>query len=199
MIIAFDIDGVLAEAGKEFIKMINKFYDGIVIDESRYDFGLDAGVISRVHTLMVRCKAYENLSLTEDALDILILNSDDVIWYVTARSAPSNGSIDMANSVREQTMRWLAKHKFPQHENLIFSADKVKTCIGLDAKYLVEDNWDAVQGAYEEGITAYLIDKPYNRSEDLVPFGEYSYPNRVRTIREAIRRARETEKATQKD
>jgi len=191
MKICFDIDGVLASYATKFIEVAQKLYGKKQVNVRDYNFGLDLKEVKRVNVIMVRSHMYENLKLTDTALDILALNSTDVIWYMTARSRFSNGETRLNNSIREQTMIWLSDNKFPQCENLIFTEEKGLTCYELGVKYLVEDNLESAIEAYRLGITAYIIDRYYNREETLPGM---EYPHRVKTIREAIRDARQREK-----
>lgn len=83
----------------------------------------------------------------------------DFVGYITLRP----------ESVIHDTKRWLKEMGFPKHENVFRprGRDKGELMSLLGAWWILEDDPEQVKGVLRRGLKGVVLDRPYNREENL--------------------------------
>jgi len=187
MKIGIDIDEVIAEYLKHFLKFVHKktgkkFEYNSIFD---YNFCKPLGMsfeevsdLIEAHTC--NTNALLELDLIEDAVESINSLSDHEIFFITSRH------LNNFHKTKEFLERNFPELKF----DLIFSGDawknlnksKKEICLENGISLMIEDNPNYVLDCSKAGINSILFDKPWNKNLD-----EKGYKNifRVKNWKEA--------------
>jgi 5'(3')-deoxyribonucleotidase len=168
MRLAIDIDDVLADFQKEFLKFYNK-KDGTKLhfdDVYTYDYTeLTNKPWSYIKNLIFEFYdsfEFANLGMVKDSLSgVTKLGNDHELYIITARP----------KSTEAVTVNWLDKKYGDIFEDVLL-IDKVNNpnvrksdfCRDLKINAIVEDSPKEVQNYIRGDVFIHLLDKPWNRS-----------------------------------
>ena len=170
MIIAIDLDDVLADSLTAFIKFYNETHQDVLKHEDFTSYLLtDIRGISREEEYKL-LKEFENsphskelkpMPKSQEAIKQLSKGNELVI--VTSR----------LEEVRELTMLWLKKY-FPELTRVYFTRidygkvrkSKAEICKEIQADILIEDNLKYAKEVAEAGIKVLLYDYPWNQTPE---------------------------------
>jgi len=169
MKIGIDIDEVVAEFVKQYLKVHNAKEGTELSSEDVYTYDLwDPLEITRERAIEITNEIYdhedllENLSVVEGAIEAINkLNESHELFFITARHA----------RVGEKTKRFFKKH-FPENDfKIIHTGDffkeqgksKGEICQELGIEVLIEDNLEWATKYSKENIKIILLAKPWNK------------------------------------
>ncbi len=174
-VIAVDADEILAAFIDHFLIYHNEKYQTKVEKEKIYSFKLDPIFkLTEVEFLRRMDEYYEsgevlNILPVEGSIEGInnLLEKGYRLEIVTARPP----------FFKELTIEWVSKHFPKKFEQIHFAFNpynsnsmkitKSQICKQIGAKVLIDDNIVNAQDCAENGITVYLMDAPWNQTEDL--------------------------------
>ena len=173
MKIGIDLDDVVFEFTKEFIKFYNQKYEKNIIfeDVKTYYFEevFNLPLIEIIHLIeeLVSRGVGWDLPVCEDAKKIILnLGENHEIIFLTSRT------------VRKGTLESLKSH-FPNLVfKLIFSSNvygnsggktKEKICNDEGIRIMIEDSPEYAKNIAKKGIRVFLLDKPWNQDYEQHP------------------------------
>lgn len=190
MKVAFDVDGVLADFGGAFNKVINLLYGKYTIP---VDYKPKDWHWSDVLTPEMEKRGFQEIAKTENfwsslkpfeeginAVRETIINPEIDVCFLTAR-APSAGS-----TVTKQTRGWLynQSYLFSTKASVIAVGKptlKRQVLEGIGIEAMIDDHGPTVEGFDQmPGFQGYLLDRPWNQDAKV--------KNRVATVREFCER-----------
>lgn len=173
MIIAVDLDDVLASSLAKFIEFHNKHYKTkLKIDNWDKYYLSDIIDLSREEELE-RVKHFESSKHFEEIKPIkgadkaiAHLSKKHKLVIITARP----------KSKEKETKTWLSKHipeikevKFTHITHHIHHKTKLELCKEIGAEMIIEDNLNNAKMCAKAGIKAILFDYPYNQTKEKNP------------------------------
>jgi len=170
-LIGFDIDGVVADTGRAFIRIAGEEYglsnislDDITSFEVMDCLDVDQVIIEEIFTLLLDDPLHAGLQPMEDAISVLHRFSEKApLTFVTAR--PHKNPI----------ARWLKHFLNPAaFENMRLVAmgehDKKTSYIkDLGLEYFVDDRLQTCKKLASEGINPLVYNQPWNRNGHNLP------------------------------
>lgn len=160
--IGVDIDGVLANIVDRMLPLLARECGRRVVEDDIvcYEFTTALNISDeRVAALLDELIAdghYEAAPPVTGAVQGLEALSHHQLWLVTSRP----------ERARDQTVRWLQRHRVPFHE-LVFAQAGRKARNGEGFDLFVEDNLDTALALSRESIPVLLFDRPWNRQPTL--------------------------------
>jgi len=174
MLIAIDIDDVLAEFIEGFIQFHNRMYGTSLIKKNMITYSFwdilnetkEEGV-KRLYNFF-NSSDFREIPPNKDALDILnILKKNHKLVVITSRP----------NTFEKKTREWI-NHHFPgifseiyflYNEDIREKRNKTKgeICEKLKVDVFIEDSLVYAEGCANKGIKVLLLDCPWNQSEEL--------------------------------
>ena len=135
------------------------------MDISRWCFGLPREEFTAIFEHLVETEALAELPIADGTTNVLWQWSDNGhrLVYLTARKY---GRPELFDSIQEQTRYWLARHKFPQAYNLIFTdsmTGKVAVCGDQKLEILLDDHSDTIRACRGTLVRGYLMSNPHNK------------------------------------
>lgn len=171
-IIAIDIDEVLADFLSDFVYFHNLMYKTSVRREDFKNYYLDEVLGIDRDEMHIRYLEFKVLSLLERLKPIKgahqgikkLIELEYVPHLLTARTKVTE----------KETRKWLDIHfkgidlplHFARDERDKFKKKSI-VCKEIGAKIIIEDHIDNALDCAENGIKVYLIDAPWNQSDDL--------------------------------
>ena len=182
--VMLDVDGVIADFVGEF-----RAYAGLprYWYPHVYDLHEDAGVLEHgmkwwrkyprigefsereyVNRILEKMKTVRNFWLTLRAhawrTELWAMFQVFNVFFITSRFQTRGWS------VHRQTRTWLSVH-FPGLGpfQIIVTEDKARFCASHNITFALEDSPFVARKLMEEGVNAYLIDRPYNQDETDIP------------------------------
>ena len=175
MLIATDLDDVLAELNQQFIAFYNSEYGTNLLEEMFTDYdlakiiNLSKDEIQQRLLLFIGSKYFDDTQPVEGAvkaIDALSKHNDLVI--ITARH----------DSLTERTYNWVNSFFGNRFKKIYFSGDrsndknkkkKFELCLELSVDLFIEDSLHyALDSAYV-GINVLLYTRPWNKGSILIP------------------------------
>ncbi len=153
----FDIDGVISDFVRSFVKVVKKHYNLTLIEADIYchDLNLVLGISKRDTVKLIRETLLDDLELISGAKETLVkLESEgNQIFLLTAR--PSD--------LGDVTKSWLEKKGIP-HSRIIQLNEGEKYLAKVDLDLIVEDNLeDAIE--WSQKVKSILVfDHPWNQT-----------------------------------
>lgn len=168
MIIGVDIDEVLAELNNKLLEFHNEKYDTSLEKKDLTAYFLEEVIdISKEEAQKRIFEFYESTHFEEiptvlqsiDAIEKLV--KKNILIAITSRHV----------HMKDRTKTWLEKH-FKNHINEVhFSSKDTKTkaqiCLENNVEVFIEDNLLYATEVAEAGIKVFLVDNPWNQSDDL--------------------------------
>jgi len=170
--IGIDIDEVITEFVKSYLKIYNHKYDDnkTFEDICSYDLwkplGITRGEAFEISDEFYASRDFDNISFVDGAKDgIERLSRENELFFITSRPV----------KIKEKTEQFFKK-SFPNlNLPLIFSdglfhnqeETKANICKELNIDSIIEDNINYAFDCAETGIITYLLDKPWNQSNAL--------------------------------
>lgn len=156
--IGVDIDGVLADIVQRILPLLARECGREVTHDDIFCYRFSEALSipeERVHALMEEVIAgghFEAAPIIPGAAEALQALRQHAIWLVTSRP----------ERVRDQTVRWLARHQVP-YSCLLFAPalDKARRGDGFDL--FVEDYLEGALALSSQGIPVLLFDRPWNQ------------------------------------
>lgn len=157
MNLGFDIDGVISDFVRSFIKIVKRHYDLALAESDIYchDLNLVLGISNQERNKLIRETLLEDLSLISGAKDTLgrLITEGHQIIILTARFS----------DLIDVTKNWLKK-KGISYSQLIHLNEGEKYLAEADLDLIVEDNLeDAIEWS-QKVKHILLYDHPWNRS-----------------------------------
>jgi len=175
MIIAIDLDDVLANSLQSFVDFYNEKYNGDLKCEDFTAFtlneikGMPLDEEAKLLTEYDESKYYDQIMPMKNAKEtIQKLSQNNKLVIVTSRP----------DKKEEKTKKWLKQHIGDFAEvhfmrQTYSGKNKTKTkgeiCKEIGAEYLIEDNLDYAKSCIEKGVKVLLFDYPWNQEENLNP------------------------------
>ena len=170
MKIGIDIDDVVVEFVKGYLKMYEKTYGQKFVfeDLKSYNFGylLDFSKEEEYESVnkFFETKDFENLDLIEGAKEAIYeISKENEIFFITSRPSFTNS----------KTKVFLKKYFSEISFELIHSGGfhlqgkhKEEICLDREIKIMIEDHYDFALKCAEKGIRVFLLDKPWNQSQE---------------------------------
>ncbi|SHN49406.1 5' nucleotidase, NT5C type [Desulfitobacterium chlororespirans] len=161
MRIGVDIDGVVSDSYKAWLRKLNRHFGTNILELKNYDMHLDFGVSweemgkyfeDNVATLF---DIPDPVAGAKEGIERLLRQGHEVV-YVTARSLDEE----------VHTLRWMKKHKIP-HEQILFTSfqSKVDYVLQWQLEIFLEDFLGNAQAISEAGVPVLLLDASYNQGE----------------------------------
>ncbi|MEL1136529.1 hypothetical protein AAC978_15250 [Desulfitobacterium sp. THU1] len=161
MRIGVDIDGVVSDSYRAWVRELNQHFGTNILELKNYDMHLDFGVSweamgkyfddNVAHLFDIP----QPVAGAKEGIDKLLREGHEVV-YVTARSLEEE----------KHTVRWLEKYKIP-YEQILFTSFQCKVEYALQWKLeiFLEDYLGNAQAISEAGIHVLLLDASYNKGE----------------------------------
>jgi len=186
MIIAVDLDDVLADSLTSFIEFYNKYYD----KELRYE-DFTAYTLNEIKRIpreeenkilehFDKSEYFDNIKPMRDAVEVIEeLSKKHEIIIITSRTKDKE----------QKTINWV--NKFLKGIKKVYFIrknyhEKPKTkseiCKEINANILIEDNLSYAKNCAENGIKVLLVDYPWNQEKNLHPL-----IRRVKSWKEILR------------
>lgn len=169
--LSFDMDGVLADFVTKFIQLVNEKYGTDYKSEQWIDwngpftpdqmsYGWNKFLSTpNIWTFLPHFND-NNLSLINDQMRAQMFNG----YVVTRRSDITS---ETASDATAMTKRWLHAHGITEHMGLVCGHyDRVALLKMLEIDAHIDDTIEEWERLNDNGITCYLIDRPFNRSVD---------------------------------
>ena len=161
MRIGIDIDGVVSDSYRAWVREMNRHFGTNILELKNYDMHLDFGVTWEEMGRYFKDNVAHLFEIPEpmegakEGIEELLYQGHEVV-YVTARSLEE----------KDYTLNWMKKHQIPQEE-ILFTGFKCKVDYALkwQLDIFVEDNLTNAQGISEAGIPVLLVDASYNKGE----------------------------------
>ena len=173
MKIGIDIDDVVVELTKEYVRFYNKANGTNFRFEDIYTYYLEKPLnTTKEEAVKLMFEFYEtedfdNLVLVEGAKELVSeLSKNHEIFFITARPL----------KIKERTRFFLEKH-FPDVPlNILHSGDflgerktKADICLDQGIKFLIEDNHVYALDCARKGVKVFLLEKPWNKNHEEHP------------------------------
>ena len=171
MIIAIDLDDILAESLKSFIDFHNKNYKTKLKTGDFKSFYLQEIIyidrkeeLKRVR-LFDDSRHFDEIPPLEGAREVVKeLSKKNKLVIVTSRPQKQE----------KRTREWTLKY-FPEIKEIFFirkdyhrhSKTKAEVCKEIGASFLIEDKLDYAEECAKQGIKVLLLDYPWNRKNNL--------------------------------
>ena len=190
MLIAVDIDEVLAETVSAFVKKYNKIYQSNLKRSGFYTFdwwkvlGISFEEFKKRYEKMIEDGFFEDLKPKSGALEgVKTLEDKYALIAVTARP----------RSLAATTEEWLEKYfphsflgvEYTRKEPLSPEIEsKFSICHRRNASILIEDDLEYAEDCAENGVRVLLFDAPWNQhlKETARLVRVYSWPEIVREL-----------------
>ena len=169
--IGIDIDGVLADIVRPMLPLLARecgravTHEDIICYSFREALNIPEERVAALMEEVVAAGYFEAAPPVAGAVEAMVLLRHHRIWLVTSRP----------ERVRNETIRWLARHGVPYHE-LLFKPATAKAANGDGFDLFVEDNLDTALVLSGEGIPVLLFDWPWNQHPTL--------PDNVQRVRD---------------
>lgn len=180
--ISVDIDDVVAEFMKEYLKFYNekkgtKFGLKDIINYHLWEMGMYKSKEENVIDVLEfqKSSSFDKICLSEGAKEgVKSLSKKYQIYFITSRPG----------EVEEKTRAFLNNH-FPKNGfNILYSGEiyggklsKAEICKASGIPLIIEDNPDYALDCARNGITAFLLDKPWNKNcekhENIIPVNNW--------------------------
>ena len=172
--VALDLDGVLV--------------DSVTLATRRLleSFGLNGpgeGIIEHIKTYDIVSSLLPEELWEEGKRELRKIFQDPEVYL---SSPPFEGAVEFSNKIEENfdfvgyitlrpegvirdTQRWLREWGFPKPENVFVprGRDKGELMSLLGVWWILEDDPEQVKGVLKRGLKGVLLDRPYNREENL--------------------------------
>lgn len=160
MKLGFDIDGVISDFVKTFVKIVEKHYDFRLTEEDVYchDLNLVLGISKEERNRLIRETISNGLELNLGAQQTLVKLSSEghQIFILTARSS----------NLIEITKKWLKEKGIPYYRLLhLKEGEKYNANVNLDL--VVEDNLEDAIGLSQKVKNVLIYDHPWNQSKNV--------------------------------
>lgn len=157
MNLGFDIDGVISDFVRSFVKVVKEHY-GLTVTEANiycHDLNLVLGISKRDTVKLIRETLLDDLVLISGAKKTLVkLESEGhQIFVLTARP----------NDLGDVTKSWLKKKGIP-YSRLIQLNEGEKYLAEVDLDLIVEDNLEDAIGWSQKVKNVLVYDHPWNQS-----------------------------------
>ncbi|HLC33355.1 MAG TPA: hypothetical protein VJJ82_06005 [Candidatus Nanoarchaeia archaeon] len=169
-VVGVDIDEVLAEYAQTFCSFHNKKYNtNKSMDTAqkyafREIFGISDDEVSKKMSEFHETQEFKALPLVPGAKEGIMQLSTELI-AITVRSP----------SIHQHTKEWLNTHfpgkikdvKFARNIHMGEKSGKSKAdfCREVDVKVMIEDSLETAKDCASKGISAILLDKPWNQGD----------------------------------
>jgi uncharacterized HAD superfamily protein len=156
--IGVDLDGVIYKFVEQFDELIKS--KGMKVDTSLYSRGLDDETMLKILIENEKGRVYRNLEEYENAVNAVNkLSKKYAVYLITSRADRFKTKEDTIRRVNESGII---------HDSIIFSRDKAMYCRNIDLEFFIEDSLsNSREIANNSDTIVYLIDKPYNQSENI--------------------------------
>lgn len=173
MIIAIDLDDVLADSLNSFIEFYNKHYDKTLKYEDFIAYtlseikGIPREEENRILEHFDESNYFDNIKPMKDAVEVIEkLSKNHEIIIITSRTKDKE----------EKTKKWVNKF-FKDIKRIYFirknyhekPKTKAEICKEFNADVLIEDNLSYAKNCAESGVKVLLFDYPWNKVENLPP------------------------------
>jgi uncharacterized HAD superfamily protein len=185
-IIGVDIDNTICESISWYYEVGEKL--GITVRTDHHEFGITTREDShRIYSYLCEHDYLSKYQPVEGAVEALqeLARVGYEIYYITYRGQSLPKSSPYLGISSLETLKWLKKWDCPSCYNIIFTEiSKLVDCREIGAKFLVEDHYSTAVGTDGwDGITVYLLDKPWNQD-----YPDKKFPNRVSNWTEILNR-----------
>ncbi len=161
MRIGIDIDGVVSDSYRAWVKELNRHFGTNILELKNYDMHLDFGVSwEEMGKYFEDNVAYlfdipHPIAGAKEGIE-KILQEGHEVTYVTARSLDE----------KEYTLRWMKNHRSP-HEEILFTSfqSKVDYVLNWKLEVFLEDFLGNAQEISQAGVPVLLLDASYNQGE----------------------------------
>jgi len=169
MKIGIDIDEIVTEFVKGYLKVYNKKYGRDARYDEIFSYNLWESLnITKEEVIKLAEEFYDSqhfqeIELVEGAIEsINKLGKENGIFFITSRPSYIQG----------KTQEFVTKHFSQIKNNLLFSGDfwgglgsrtKAQICSELKLDFMIEDNKIYSREIAELGIKVFLMDKPWNK------------------------------------
>jgi uncharacterized HAD superfamily protein len=174
MKVAVDIDNVLADFAPHLMRFHNKNYGTHFNYENQDEYDLtlywacsEEETLKRIYAFY-DSQEFENIEPVSGAVDAIIqLKNKHELFVITARPY----------YIEDKTLRWINTY-FPNsfkqvvHTNLVSEEGskhkkKSEVCKELHTQIIIEDCIDYALDCLSAGVTAYLLERPWNKEKVL--------------------------------
>lgn len=157
MNLGFDIDGVISDFVRTFVRVVKKHYNQTITEADIYchDLALVLGISKKERNALIRETLQEDLALNLGAKKTIkkLYSEGHQIFILTAR--PS----DLVNATRD----WLKKKSIP-YSQLIQLSQGEKHLAKVNLDLVVEDNLEDAIGWSKKVKNILIYDHPWNQS-----------------------------------
>lgn len=161
MRIGVDIDGVVSDSYKAWVKEMNRHFGTNILELKNYDMHLDFGVSWEEMGKYFKDNVEYLFTIpnpvvgAKEGLERLFRDGHEVV-YITARSQDEEVF----------TIRWLDKYEIP-YEQILFTdfGSKVDHALQWELELFIEDFMDNAIAISEAGVPVLLLDASYNQGE----------------------------------
>ena len=157
MNLGFDIDGVISDFVRSFVKVVEKHYNLALTETDIYchDLNLVLGISRKERNKLIRETLLEELELNSGAKKALakLYSEGHQIFILTARSS------DLVNVTKD----WLKKKGIP-YSQLIQLNEGEKHLAEVSLDLVVEDNLEDAIGYSQKVKNVLVYDHPWNQS-----------------------------------
>ena len=170
MIIAIDLDDVLAKSLPSFIDFHNRNYKtNLKIDDFKKFFLAEIIALSREEEM-------KRVELFDESRDFDEIPPMEGAQEAVSKLGKTHELVIVTSRPQKQerrTLDWVKKN-FPEIRKVLFirqeysghSKTKAEVCTEIGAEVLIEDKPDYAEQCVEKGIKVLLFDYPYNRSTE---------------------------------
>lgn len=158
--IAFDIDGVVADTGPAFGKILSKINNRPVSKEEITEYNMaNLGMSHFKLKNFLNNQFYKNLSPIKNSVEVINkLFQDNYIVFITAR--------DQYKEVIKDTENWLFENGI-LFDDLIQERNKSIPMRDFELDCMVEDCYETCLDLAKKGIKTILFKQPWNKSYKL--------------------------------
>jgi hypothetical protein len=160
MDLGFDIDGVISNFVRTFIRLVERKYDVILKEADIYyhDLNLVLGISKKENQQLIRETLKEDLALNRGAKETLekLCSEGHDIFILTARP----------HDLVEVTKAWLKKKGIPYTELVQLNAGE-KYCAKVNLDLIVEDSLEDALEWSQKVKNILVYDHPWNQSKNV--------------------------------
>lgn len=173
MIIAVDLDDVLADSLTSFIEFYNRYYDKDLKyeDFTAYTLNEIKGIPREQENKILEhfdeSEYFDNIKPMKDAIKVIEkLNKKHEIIIVTSRTKDKE---QKTKNWVNKFLKGIKKICFIRKNYQEKPKTKAEICKEINADVLIEDNLSYAKNCAENGIKVLLFDYPWNQAENLNP------------------------------
>ncbi|MEO6508987.1 MAG: hypothetical protein ABIO02_03465 [Patescibacteria group bacterium] len=177
MNIAIDIDSVLSDSHTSLVNYLNEVNKTSMVPDDFYDFnmplilGCTVEEADRILSDWYKTTHFQNMKILEGSIEAVnYLATEHNLYCVTSRPFEiEHITIKWINSNFPTIFKEITHTNDGSYATKYNNTTKSSVCKKIGAEVIIEDNIRYAADCAENGITTFLMEMPWNRSQEVHP------------------------------